>query len=44
MVDRLVINNTGDVGIGTDNPTAKLEVNGGIKIGNDTADCDENKV
>lgn len=44
MVDRLVINYTGDVGIGTDNPTAKLDVNGGIKIGNDTDYCDENKV
>lgn len=34
-VDRLTIDTAGKVGIGTINPTEKLEVNGNIKIGGD---------
>jgi len=34
---------TGNVGIGTTAPGAKLEVVGGIKVGNDAATCDSSK-
>ena len=34
--ERMRITNTGDVGIGTTGPRAKLHVNGGVKLGNDT--------
>lgn len=35
-IDRLVISNGGNIGIGTTNPKEKLEVNGAIKVGNTT--------
>ena len=34
-IPRFAITNTGNVGIGTQNPTQKLEVNGGMRIEND---------
>ena len=34
--EKMRITNTGDVGIGTTGPRAKLHVNGGVKLGNDT--------
>jgi len=37
--DRMRITNTGEVGIGTNNPAAMLEVVGGIKVGNDASTC-----
>lgn len=37
---RAVIDETGKVGIGTDTPYTALEVNGGVKIGNETGTCD----
>jgi hypothetical protein len=33
-VDRMIIRNNGNIGIGTNNPTAKLDVNGILKAGN----------
>jgi hypothetical protein len=33
-IDRMIIRNNGDIGIGTNNPTAKLDVNGILKAGN----------
>jgi hypothetical protein len=36
MLERLTISNTGNVGIANTNPTQKLEVNGKIKIADDT--------
>lgn len=40
---RFIINTLGNVGIGVDNPGAKLEVAGGIKLGNDTSICSASK-
>ncbi len=37
--ERFRITATGNVGIGTTNPTAKLDVAGNIKVGNDNATC-----
>ncbi len=34
---------SGNVGVGTTNPQAKLEVTGGVKMGQDTAICDGSK-
>jgi len=39
---RMVVSNTGNVGIGTPTPGAKLEVSGGVKIGDDP-DCNSAK-
>jgi hypothetical protein len=39
----LMITPAGDVSIGDIDPRAKLDVNGGIKIGNDTATCDASR-
>nr|VFK44495.1 MAG: MAM domain-containing protein, meprin/A5/mu [Candidatus Kentron sp. TC] len=38
----LVVNRTGNVGVGAADPKAKLDVAGGVRIGNETA-CDEGK-
>ena len=35
--DRIVIDSTGNVGIGTASPQAKLDVDGGIRMADDTA-------
>ena len=43
-VERLVVKSTGDVGIGTTIPQSKLDVNGGIKCGNDTDTASADKV
>jgi len=40
-VQRMVINSVGDVGIGTSNPTARLQVNGGTKIGSNGVTVNE---
>ena len=40
---RVSIKNTGNVGIGTENPQAKLDVVGGVKIGSDISSCDSTK-
>lgn len=40
----LSVRNDGVVGIGTLTPNAKLDVNGGIKIANDSDTCDNTKV
>lgn len=34
---------SGDVGVGTNSPAAKMEVVGGVKVGNDTSVCNANK-
>jgi microcystin-dependent protein len=33
----------GSVGVGTSSPKAQLDVNGGVRLGNDTATCDSTK-
>ena len=38
-----VVSTMEDVGIGTDAPMAKLEVDGGVKIGDDNSTCDATK-
>ena len=42
--DRMVINGSGNVGIGANSPAAKLDVAGGVKIANDTAAASATKV
>ena len=39
-----IVPDTGNVGVGTTNPTAKLDVDGGVKIGDDTDTASANKV
>lgn len=39
----LVFTSAGNVGIGTTNPDAKLDVAGGVKMANDNATCDASK-
>ena len=41
---RMLINSTGNVGIGTTTPGAKLDVDGGVKIGDDTDTASADKV
>lgn len=44
QAERLVVKgSTGNVGIGTITPRSKLEVGGGVQIGNDIATCDPTK-
>jgi hypothetical protein len=38
--ERMVINNLGNVGVGTLNPSAKLDVDGEVKFGNTSSTCD----
>ncbi|WP_409478174.1 tail fiber domain-containing protein [Pseudobdellovibrio sp. HCB154] len=38
-LERMKITNAGNVGIGTSNPAAKLDVSGAIRIGVDTSSC-----
>ena len=40
---RFVIRNGGRVGIGTRNPRARLDVGGGVRLGNDSNACDSTK-
>ena len=42
-VNRVRVTGSGNVGIGTENPGAKLDVVGGIKVANDAAACDASK-
>lgn len=44
MVQSILIQSGSNIGIGTADPQAKLDINGGIKIGNDTAACSAEKV
>ena len=42
--ERTRVTSAGDVGIGTTNPRAKLDVDGGVKVANDTDSASANKV
>jgi hypothetical protein len=42
--ERIRVTNAGDTGIGVTTPRAKLDVNGGIKVGNDLSGAGSNKV
>jgi hypothetical protein len=42
--ERMRVTNAGDTGIGVTNPRAKLDVNGGVKVADDTDTAGSNKV
>ncbi|WP_413612267.1 beta strand repeat-containing protein [Bdellovibrio sp. HCB-110] len=37
------VKNSGKVGVGTTNPAAALDVNGGVRVGSDSSTCDNSK-
>ncbi len=41
--NQLVVHTSGNVGLGASNPVARLEVNGGVKLANDSASCTSSK-
>ncbi|WP_374073547.1 beta strand repeat-containing protein [Bdellovibrio bacteriovorus] len=43
VAERVRISSTGKVGVGTTNPAAALDVNGGVRVGSDSSTCDASK-